>query len=271
MLRCASNMPARASHPQAPNAPTPKHARARKPATPLQIVLAALALIAGLLLYWAWLARSPTETESCASPRKGATEVLFIGNSHTFVNDLPGMFCALASPRHSVHVESVAMPDVSLRQHWDAGTARKAIERQHWDWIVLQESSRETPGRLEDSIRLFDPVIAKSGAKALIYELWPRRDTKMDPGELERRYILVAHDVHHPLARVGPAWMAALADDPNLPLYRPDGNHAQPAGTYLAACVFYATIFGQSPVGLPGNVPQASELQRIAWAVATQK
>ncbi|MCY2986757.1 MAG: hypothetical protein NTY19_02700, partial [Planctomycetota bacterium] len=55
-------------------------------------------------------------------------------------------------------------------------------------------------------------------------------------------------------------------------------SHPNPTGTYLAACVFYATLLDANPVGLPGkvthgenvlaNIPddQAKRLQKIAWA-----
>jgi hypothetical protein len=60
----------------------------------------------------------------------------------------------------------------------------------------------------------------------------------------------------------------------------PHYSGASPAGSYLAACVFYAVLAGHSPEGLPGrlnvhgddlaNLPedQARRLQESAcWAV----
>ena len=72
------------------------------------------------------------------------------------------------------------------------------------------------------------------------------------------------------LAPVGNAWQAALQSDPKLILHDKDHKHPNATGTYLAACVFYATIFGQSPEGLPGEIGgltsgEAQRLQAIAW------
>jgi hypothetical protein len=47
-----------------------------------------------------------------------------------------------------------------------------------------------------------------------------------------------------------PHTFAALAVSGHHQLFQPDGNHPTVAGTYLTAAVFYATIFGESPVGL---------------------
>jgi hypothetical protein len=51
----------------------------------------------------------------------------------------------------------------------------------------------------------------------------------------------------------GIAW-AQVRERPELELYYTDGSHPSPAGSYLAACTLYATIFHQSPAGLPGRV-----------------
>ena len=62
----------------------------------------------------------------------------------------------------------------------------------------------------------------------------------------------------------------ALMADQRLVLHDPDRKHPNATGTYLAACVFYATIYGESPEGLPGRIAKltdakARQLQAIAW------
>jgi hypothetical protein len=76
---------------------------------------------------------------------------------------------------------------------------------------------------------------------------------------------------------VGLAWAAARNQSPELVLHHPDGRHANPAGAYLTACVFYAVVFKTSPEGLPASFfiegktrpdqdeAQARLLQRVAW------
>src|SRR5262249_46570037 len=55
-------------------------------------------------------------------------------------------------------------------------------------------------------------------------------------------------------APVGLAWQAALKARPDFALHVADKSHPNPAGSYLAACVFYATIYGQSPKGLSAHI-----------------
>ena len=70
------------------------------------------------------------------------------------------------------------------------------------------------------------------------------------------------------MAPVGLAWQQVRREHPEIGLWDPDGSHPSRAGTYLAACVLYATLFGESPEGLSftGHVPggEARALQRTA-------
>ena len=61
-----------------------------------------------------------------------------------------------------------------------------------------------------------------------------------------------------------------MKERPGLDMYASDREHPSISGTYLAANVVYATVFGKSPVGstyFPSGVGQeeAAFLQRIAW------
>ncbi|HET9454234.1 MAG TPA: hypothetical protein VFO66_08130, partial [Gemmatimonadaceae bacterium] len=94
-------------------------------------------------------------------------------------------------------------------------------------------------------------------------------------------YRMAADSVDGLLFPVGDAWLEAWKLDPNAPLYADDGLHPSAAGSYLAALVMYAALYGKSPVGLPASlrlrdgrtfgVPTAlaATLQRAAEAVRT--
>ncbi len=89
-------------------------------------------------------------------------------------------------------------------------------------------------------------------------------------GGLNGAYFDIANELDATVAPVGIAWQKALAADPNLALHQPDKSHPNPTGSYLAACVFYATLFDKSPVGLPGELKKESRvLVRVAPDEAT--
>jgi len=51
-------------------------------------------------------------------------------------------------------------------------------------------------------------------------------------------------------------------------LWQADGSHPTMTGTYLAACVFYASIFEQSPVGLGYSADLSGETVRALQSAA---
>lgn len=74
--------------------------------------------------------------------------VLFIGNSLTCANDLPAMIEAIAADAGlagRVTVRAVAQPDFGLEEHWDDGGALRAIERERWTLVVLQQGPTSLP------------------------------------------------------------------------------------------------------------------------------
>ena len=118
--------------------------------------------------------------------------------------------------------------------------------------------------------------IGKAG-KTTDYEVWRKQQKAGLAGGLNGAYFDIAREVGAKVAPVGIAWKKALAANPPFVFHRPDKSHPNPTGTYLAACVFYATLLDRSPVGLPSklqqgdkvlaNVPgdEAKRLQEIAW------
>ena len=116
-----------------------------------------------------------------------------------------------------------------------------------------------------------------SGAKKIGLEQWCGQHKAGLVGGIDGAYFDHGQGTERPVAPVGMAWKKALAADPKLVLHQPDKSHPNPTGSYLAACVFYATLFDKSPVGLPGELKkgnrvlvrvapdEAAALQKIAW------
>lgn len=67
---------------------------------------------------------------------------------------------------------------------------------------------------------------------------------------IDGAYEAIAAEQGIPIAPVGRAWAGVVNEDAKPGLWQDDGSHPTAKGTYLAACVLYAAIFRQSPVGL---------------------
>jgi hypothetical protein len=204
--------------------------------------------------------------------------LLFIGNSFTNRNDLPGLLtrlAAAASPAREVVTAKVIANGASLRQHWNAGEALRLLQEQPWDGVVLQEQSTlpvKNPGRYHENVCLFHEAIRKEDARTLLYLTWARQNAPETQQALNDAVAQIAREAGATVAPVGPAWERVRQEGPGPNLYDADGSHPSPAGSYLAACVFYATLFELTPEGLPApeelrlTPEEAARLQRAAWA-----
>lgn len=200
---------------------------------------------------------------------KEPIRILFIGNSYTYFNNLPELLTKLAQDGHQSPVETgmVAPGGFRLKDHWEKSGALKALHESKWDYVVLQDQSTlgidfYVEGKLHvTSDELFRPwaekwsaEIKSQSATPVYYLTWARKATPEDQAALNYAYVSAAKKTESQIAPVGAAWEKTRHDYPNIDLYYKDGSHPSAAGSYLAACTFYATIFHQSPVGLPGKI-----------------
>jgi hypothetical protein len=191
--------------------------------------------------------------------------VLFVGNSFTYVNDLPRIVSAMSradAGGSKVDCRMVAFPGYSLEDHWKRGDAQRAIGEQPWDFVILQQG----PSASEDGRRLlveyagrFAPLIRKAGARVAFYMPWPSADRKQDFPGVSASYRQAARVTQGVVLAAGEAWDKAFRRDPGLQLYGPDNLHPTNEGSYLAALVVYAGLTGRPIADMPATLPLGAE------------
>ena len=215
----------------------------------------------------------PYERQVPRSVQPEKLRVLFIGNSYTYFNNLPQIVAGLsasANPQNGMETKMVAIGGATLKRLWEDGAAREAIKHGPWNYVVLQEQSTLGGNNVIDGIaqigdpkmfheyaRLFNAEIKRSGAKTIFYLTWARQNSPEKQAQLTEAYQKIAKELDAILAPVGIAWENALKQNPRLALHNLDKSHPSPMGSYLAACVFYATIYGKSPEGLSSQIKGA--------------
>ncbi|GMR12835.1 MAG: hypothetical protein BMS9Abin29_1029 [Gemmatimonadota bacterium] len=181
--------------------------------------------------------------------------VLFIGNSLTYWNDMPGLLEELLESANigPVHIQSVAFSNFGLQDHWVEGTARSAIALGGWDVVILQQGPSATEGRpsLLEYAQRFAGEISAIGARPALYMVWPASTRPFDFDGVSDSYSTAAGLVEGLLFPAGEAWRSAWARDQNAPLYGPDGFHPALAGSYLAALVMYQQLADRDPRDVP--------------------
>jgi len=186
--------------------------------------------------------------------------VLFIGNSHTYLNSMPRMLLALTEAENrgfELSVDQSTGKGVGLEWHWRQPATREMIQSRRWDYVVLQDRSGgplEEPESFQLHAGLLDKEIRQQGAETVLYMTWANRHRPETQAAIADAYAKAAERLNAVLAPVGTVWHKVRRMDPGFELYHKDGRHANPAGSYLAACVFYALLFKTSPEGLPGNL-----------------
>jgi hypothetical protein len=187
--------------------------------------------------------------------------VLFIGNSLTEGNGLPAMVQSLARQAgQPLTVEAVVFGGFSLEDHWNEGSARRAIARGGWRYVVLQQGPSSLPESRDNLLQWtgrFNQEIRRAGAVPAMYSVWPDSTRSAFFDDVSESYRQAAARVDGLLLPAGEAWRAAWRRQPGLSLYASDNFHPNVRGTYLAALVVCAQLLGRSPVGLAAPLTRA--------------
>ena len=188
-------------------------------------------------------------------PHTGGHSVLFIGNSLTYSNDLPGVVRSIgAQVRDTIDAWSVAFPDYAIIDHIQNGTAISAIKSYRWEYVVLQQGPSTVQINRDSLIlwtQMIDPTIRGVGAQTALFMVWPDASRFAFFDACRTSYQMAAQAVGGVFMPAGVAWTIAWEKDPTLPLYSGDGFHPSQLGTYLAALVIYERITGHDARTLP--------------------
>ncbi len=220
---------------------------------------------------------SSAPASGSAPPLLPTAKVLFIGNSYTYVNNLPDLVYQFAlADNVAMSYDSSATGGASFATHRYSSVTQAAISAQAWDFVVLQDQSQtpsQTPAdvfayALPNAQALVDAIKLNDAASQIIYfETWGRENGDVDnclyyslvctfaghTQALDDGYNIYLTNTGGKIAPVGLAWKAVV-DDTAAPftqtaMWSNDGSHPGLTGSYLTAAVIYASIFNISPVG----------------------
>jgi hypothetical protein len=185
-----------------------------------------------------------------------------VGNSLTSGNDLPGLVQALAAAGGKrLEYLGLLAADHSHDDHWPAGQPLEVLHRERWDYLVLQQGPSTLPEsrrQLAAAAQRYSEAARQAGITPALYGVWPYR-TQKDGFDLAcSSYREAAEAAGAVLLPAGEAWRAALASDPSIELYLPDGLHPTLDGSYLAALVITERLVSVKPQGLPARLRLAS-------------
>ena len=170
--------------------------------------------------------------------------ILFIGNSHTYCNDLPLLVQRRAEAAgFDCRVTMIAHGGWFLAQHAAEPDVRFNILHGRYDYVVLQEHAHPfgPEEKLREAAIRLNEMIRQAGSVPVLYETWARKAEPEAQASMNEAHRRVADAIGALLAPVGERWQPFQQSRPELELYADDGAHASPAGSdFAAACIWEA-------------------------------
>ncbi|MGE5095854.1 MAG: hypothetical protein ACM3SO_11990 [Betaproteobacteria bacterium] len=217
---------------------------------------------------------------------KPPLRVVFVGNSLTEYNGGVDRHLRLllqaADKWNAPAFATVAVTRAGAYLHEQVAPLREFLERGlPWDAVVLQgysdEPGNEDPAvaeRFEESVRQLDAIVRDARSRPVLFMTWGYRGRADMGRRVASSYLRAGEALHVPVVPVGLAFERSGRELPALALIADDARHPTPAGTYLAACVFFAAFEGRTPEGntyIAGLDPAtARSLQGLAWRSARE-
>lgn len=186
--------------------------------------------------------------------------ILFVGNSLTYTNDLPGAVATVAGALgHDVAVASVARPDFALEDHWYSGIG-PVIDDLAPDLLVMQQG----PSSLEASqlhLAAWSEILAErvreAGGEPALLMVWPSLSRIEVFDDVRDSYRTAAEEVDGRFLPAGEGFRA-LYQQTELSPFGGDGFHPSDYGTVMVAYVVVGMLFEASVNGLPARLEAAN-------------
>jgi hypothetical protein len=173
--------------------------------------------------------------------------ILFIGNSLTYINNLPELVEKSAKLKGiTIETKMIANPDYALIDHWNDGKVQKLIASKKYNFVIVQQGpSSQTEGRnmLIIDGKKYSDLCKINGAQLCYFMVWPAM-TNYDTFEAvikNHTDVAVMHNAI--LLPVGEVWKNHFDSTNNFDYYSADGFHPSLKGSQVAADIIVTHLF----------------------------
>jgi len=219
-------------------------------------------------------------------------EALFLGNSYTYVNDLPGLIKQIALSHGDTLITDQNTPGgYTLQGHSTDAISLGKINSRPWDYVILQEQSQMPafpPAQVALEVYPYADSLNKyikandTCTQTVFYMTWGRKNGDASncafyppictyegmQASLRESYLHMGQTLNAIVSPVGVVWKRVRNEGDSIELYSSDESHPSLAGSYMAACTFYATLFQKSALGsyVPSGLNPATALHLQQYA-----
>lgn len=181
---------------------------------------------------------------------KDEINILFIGNSLTYSNNLPQLVENEAKEKGSLFkTKMIAKPNYALIDHWNEGDIKKDIKENEYDYVIFQQGpSSQAEGRnmlINDGKKL-KKLCDKYGSKLCYFMVWPSQTYYYTYEGVIKNHKDAAALNDAILLPVGEKWKEHFDATQNFDYYSGDGFHPSMKGSKAAAEIIVDFLLKQS-------------------------
>lgn len=185
--------------------------------------------------------------EFTSTTKEKPIRILFVGNSLTYVNNLPHLVEKVAKEMGvTLKTEMLAFPDYALEDHWREGKLQKMLASGRFAYVVVQQGpSSQEEGRvilLEYSTKI-KALCDQYNSRLAIYMVWPSRVYYQTFNGVIDSYAEAAKRTNSILCPVGEVWKRHFDTTRDYSYYGPDQFHPSVEGSKVAAKVIAESLF----------------------------
>ncbi|WP_452602096.1 T9SS type A sorting domain-containing protein [Pontimicrobium sp. MEBiC06410] len=205
-------------------------------------------------------------------------DVLFVGNSITYFNNLPQTFEAIAEEQgYQIDLDQHTPGGTGFVHHVNNAALYQKFRDRTWDYVVLQPGSNESPGfsysidqtiergkQLRDSILKYSPcasIYYYEIAYGIVDDTQASFDQYLERSQLIKDNITqMSNETGIPLAPVGECFKTSMLTDDSEFLWGGYGDiHPNAKGSFLGACTFYNALFKKEIINSNVNAGLTNE------------
>lgn len=173
--------------------------------------------------------------------------LLFIGNSLTYINNLPDLVKTEAQKKGlALSFQMIAKPNYAIVDHWSDGNVQKEINTGNYDFVIIQQGpSSQADGydMLVNDGKKYAEICKTNNTKLAYFMVWPAIYNYHTFDGVIQNYATGARANSAILCPVGRVWKNHFDRTGDFSYYGPDEFHPSLLGSQVAAEIIVQSLF----------------------------
>lgn len=188
----------------------------------------------------------------------GFTDILWVGDDQLLTGPLDMqtlLLMELGGNSDNLRMKRAISPRFTLSTPFEEEEFLKTTDFQSVEFVIIQAFGVNRNFSKDDFVTnarsWIDFFKTHKSEVIVLYPWFSAVDTELEKIRLDKMIHQLVWQEGLILVPVGPAWQSAIENNPGINLHASNGIHPSAEGVYLSACVFYASLTGDSPIDHP--------------------